>query len=74
MSVASETRLLLTSREAAELLSISERTLWAMSQPRGPIPVVRIGRAVRYRWTDLEQWAEKQAKGNASDGGPRHDG
>jgi len=38
---------------AAETLSISERTLWGLTAPRGPIPVVRIGRSVRYDQRDL---------------------
>ena len=49
----SREKLLLTSREAAEALSISGRTLWQMTSPRGPIPVVRIGTSVRYAIEDL---------------------
>ena len=47
-------RLLLTVREAAKYLSIGERLLWSRSAPRGPLPVVRIGSAVRYPVADLE--------------------
>mgnify|MGYP001287929504 CR=1 FL=1 len=55
------TKILLTLREAAEALGISERTLWSMTAPRGPVPVVRIGgRAVRYRVEALEQFARDQ--------------
>ena len=43
-----EEKLLLKPREAATLLNISERQLWANSRPRGPIPVTRIGNSVRY--------------------------
>jgi hypothetical protein len=43
-----EQRLLLRPREAAARLSISERQLWAQTQPRGPIPATRIGNCVRY--------------------------
>ncbi|MBI5758811.1 MAG: helix-turn-helix domain-containing protein [Planctomycetales bacterium] len=46
-------RLLLTPREAAKAMAVSERTLWGWSEPRGPIPVVRIGRSVRYDQRDL---------------------
>ena len=35
-------RLLLDRREAAAALSISTRSLWSISYPRGPVPVVRI--------------------------------
>ncbi|MEO2035806.1 MAG: helix-turn-helix domain-containing protein [Planctomycetaceae bacterium] len=41
-------KLLLKPREAAARLSISERQLWAQTQPRGPIPATRIGSCVRY--------------------------
>ena len=54
-------RLLLTPRDAARALSISERTLWALSQPRGPIPVVHVGaRSIRYSVSDLEAWVAEQ--------------
>ncbi len=54
----SETRLepmLLTCRQAAELLSISERTLWQLTKD-GKIPVVKVGRSVRYDPADLRAW------------------
>ena len=53
-------RLLLPPREAAAALSISERTLWAVTAPRGPLPAVRIGRSVRYCVDDLRRWIEGQ--------------
>jgi predicted DNA-binding transcriptional regulator AlpA len=62
----SPTPMLLTVRLAAAALSVSERTLWAISAPRGPIPVVRIGRSVRYDPGDLREWLEAQKIG-----GPR---
>jgi hypothetical protein len=60
-------RLLLTSREAAAALSISERTLWSLSAPRGPIPVVRPQgrRAVRYSVASLQAYIS-QAEANSS--------
>ncbi len=51
--------LLMTSPEAAEALSISQRTLWGLTQ-RGDIPCVRIGRAVRYDPADLRTWIDAQ--------------
>ena len=45
---AANNRLLLTSREAAAMLSVSERTLWGVTHPRGDLPAVMIGRCVRY--------------------------
>lgn len=49
---------LITSREAAKALAVSERTLWAIAE-RGEIPVVRIGRSVRYSPDDLSAWITK---------------
>ena len=51
-------KLLVSARDAADLLSISERTLWGLTAPRGPIPVVRCGRAVRYSVGDLHVWID----------------
>jgi excisionase family DNA binding protein len=39
--------LLLTPREAATALAISERTLWTLTKS-GALPAVRLGRSVRY--------------------------
>ena len=55
-------QLLFGLREAAAMLSISDRTLWALTTPRGPIPSVRIGRAVRYLVDDLREWAKQARK------------
>jgi predicted DNA-binding transcriptional regulator AlpA len=53
--------LLVTSRQAARLLSISEKTLWSLSSPRGPIPTVRVGvRSVRYSVASLRDWVSGQ--------------
>jgi excisionase family DNA binding protein len=51
---------LLTPRESAQALSVSERTLWSMTAPRGSIPVVKIGRSVRYDPADLREWIGEQ--------------
>jgi excisionase family DNA binding protein len=51
---------LLTIHEAAEYLRISPRTLFALSQPRGPIPCARIGRSVRYTVAALNEFVEQQ--------------
>lgn len=57
---------LLTSKESANYLAISERKLWSMSKAGG-IPVVRFGRAVRYDVTDLDEFIQ-QAKTGATAG------
>ena len=54
--------LLLTPREAAKALAISERKLWGM-KASGEIPHVRLGRSVRYPVADLERWIAEQTKG-----------
>ena len=51
--------ILLTSRQAAALLQVGERTLWRLTD-KGEIPVVRIGRLVRYDPRDLQRWIEKK--------------
>lgn len=55
-------RLLIPPREAADVLGISERKLYSITSPRGPIPCVRLGtRAVRYSIVALEKWISEQA-------------
>jgi len=55
-------KLLLTPREAAKALSVCEKTLWTWTAPRGPIPAVRFGKAVRYSTAALERFiAESEA-------------
>ncbi len=49
--------MLVTAREAARILSISERTLFTLTKA-GEIPVLKIGRAVRYDPRDLQKWIE----------------
>ena len=51
---------LMDARDAAAYLSISTRTLWTYTQG-GTIPVVRIGRSVRYSLRTLDKWIASQA-------------
>ncbi len=51
---------LVKSREAAQRLCISERQLWAHTEPRGDIPAVRIGAAVRYSLAALEAYVQRR--------------
>jgi excisionase family DNA binding protein len=53
---------LLTSKEAAQLLGVSARTVWGFTA-RGEIPVVRIGRAVRYDPKDIVDFIERNKGG-----------
>lgn len=52
-AVSEDGPLLLTSREAAQRLRISERSLWQLAKD-GRLPVVRLGRSVRYSISDLQ--------------------
>jgi excisionase family DNA binding protein len=58
--------MLLTARQAARILSISERTLWGLTKT-GDIPAVRFGgRNVRYDPADLRRWIESAKNLNKS--------
>jgi excisionase family DNA binding protein len=46
---------LMTVREAADVLRISERTLWSLTNA-GELPSVRVGRSVRYDPIDVATW------------------
>ncbi|MEC5325285.1 helix-turn-helix transcriptional regulator [Aurantimonas sp. A3-2-R12] len=53
--------LLISTSEAARLLGLSASTLekWRFYRVPNTPPVVRIGRACRYRVTDLAEWIEQ---------------
>ncbi len=52
---------LLTREEAAEYLNVRPQTLalWATTG-RYDLPMVRVGRRVRYRLSDLDRWIAKR--------------
>ena len=51
-------------KDAARALGIGQRKLWELTQPRGPIPCVRVGACVLYPTHLLQSWlAEQAAKG-----------
>lgn len=54
---------LLTRGEAAQFLGVKEQTLalWH-STGRYALPVVHVGRSVRYRTRDLERWLEERTE------------
>ena len=54
-------KLLLSAVEASKALSVCPKTLWSMTQPRGPIPCVRCRSRVLYSPDDLRAWI-KSAK------------
>lgn len=57
---------LLTREEAAAFLSIKPQTLavWHTTR-RYNLPVVKVGRAVRYRLSDLEKFVASRIEGGA---------
>ena len=57
--------LLIPGRDAAESLSISERTPWGLTSPRGPIPCVRLGGRVLYSPEALRKWIAAQQEAGA---------
>jgi hypothetical protein len=61
-SLADHVKLLLKPREAAAILSISERQLWQYTSPRGPITATRIGNCVRYSRDALQAYIREQER------------
>jgi predicted DNA-binding transcriptional regulator AlpA len=64
--------LLLDARQAAAALSISPRTLWSLTSPRGPIPSIRLGTRVLYSTSALQKWIDTET--SAAQQGRRADG
>ena len=65
---ATTSALLVDAREAARMLAVSPRKLWAMTFEETPgLPYVRCGRLVRYSPDDLRQWIATQVKGGGDD-------
>ena len=58
---------LLSRREAAEFLGVRESTLavWHATD-RYPLPVIKVGRLVRYRRDDLERFLDQRTTSHAS--------
>ncbi len=57
--------LALCPRDAARELSISEKTLFNLTRPRGPIPAAKFGRLVRYDIRDLLAFLDAQKAATA---------
>jgi predicted DNA-binding transcriptional regulator AlpA len=64
--------MLLTPEQLAEKLAVS--VAWVRDQTRhrtyvrekDPLPCVRLGKFVRFRWSDIEQWIDRQGHAGAS--------
>ena len=61
----SNEKLLLSPREAAKVLCISERTLWTLTKP-GLIGCFRIGAVKRYSIREIERFIESQTERDTS--------
>jgi excisionase family DNA binding protein len=59
MGVITKGRLTLSPKEVAELLGISEKTLWLRTR-EGLIPAVKLGRRVLYPVNELEAWLRRE--------------
>ena len=58
-------KLLLNVAEAAKALSVCPKTLWNKTEPRGSIPVMRIGTRTLYPVDGLRKWIASQSNGVA---------
>jgi excisionase family DNA binding protein len=63
---AAEDRRLLDAAEAADLLGISKGKLYELVREGGGPPVVRIGRRLRWRRSDIDAWVD-EVKGRPSE-------
>ena len=61
MSNVANDKLLLSPREAARMLSVSERTLWGLMKEK-KIEVRRIGRLTRYPLDGLRRFADGEER------------
>lgn len=64
---------LLTVQELAEYLGVPVATLYQWRHRREGPPGFRVGRHVRYRWSDVQKWIEDQL-GTSSSHFPSHGG
>ncbi|MGD2114479.1 MAG: helix-turn-helix domain-containing protein [Acidobacteriota bacterium] len=60
---------LLDQTEAAEFLAVSTRTLEGWRSSGGGPPFVRVGRRVRYRLQDLQEWIGERTFGSTTEVG-----
>jgi excisionase family DNA binding protein len=58
---------LLTQRQAAALLCLSERTLERFRVAGGGPRFVRCGRSIRYQLSDVEAWIASRVVGSTSE-------
>ena len=59
LKVAANNAMLISANQLAEMLQISERTLWRLLSSGQILPPVRFGGNTRWRFSDVEQWIEQ---------------
>lgn len=55
---------ILTLKEVAERLKVSERFIYEKTRRRSqnPLPVIRMGRYLRFDWTSVSAWLRQQER------------
>ena len=61
-AVHADDRLLVNARDAAKMMSVSERHLWSVTHPRGSLVPVRIGARCLYSIERLREWISSQTR------------
>jgi excisionase family DNA binding protein len=68
-SATNQTGRLLNEKEVAEILGISVRTLQSWRVKGGELKFIRLGRAVRYRQCDLDEFVQGNLNNSTSEAG-----
>lgn len=58
---------ILTSKEAAEYLGISDNGLAKLRMDGRSPAFFKVGRAVRYRWSSIQQWIDQNTATSTDD-------
>ncbi len=59
---------ILTIREVADYLKVTERTLYRLAQD-GKLPAFKVGNSWRFRREDLKRWISEQSRGAGTNRG-----
>jgi len=56
---------ILTPEQVAERLQIKARTVYELTRRRSirPMPVLKVGKYLRFRWSDVERWLDEGRRG-----------
>jgi excisionase family DNA binding protein len=65
---------IMTVKELAAFLSIGRTKTYDLLAPRGPLKVIRVGRAVRVPMSAVRDWMTEQLESAHDDGGDDRDG